>query len=106
MPKIMIRGDLLPLALQSEMRRCYVHRFTRDHVPAWARKPMPNGGAYPVQYDSDAQWLARTLFPVITDKKGAVKRSAAGDCWSHPYWPDGVPEGQNRLDDIPTTMEA
>jgi hypothetical protein len=104
MAKIMMRGDLLPLDLQREALSSYVHRFTRQHVPAWARQPMPNGNAYPVQYDSDAQWLARTLFPVIR-RGDRVTRLAAGDCYLHPYWPDGVPDGMTRRETIERELD-
>jgi hypothetical protein len=41
---------------------CYVHRFTMDHVPAWARKVAPNGKYYAPQYASDHQWYENTAF--------------------------------------------
>jgi hypothetical protein len=41
----------------------YVNRFTMEHVPAWAKKPMANGKYYAPQYESDAEWYASTLFP-------------------------------------------
>lgn len=41
----------------------YVHRYTLEHVPQWARTPCDNGKYYAPQYASDAQWYAVTLFP-------------------------------------------
>lgn len=41
----------------------YVHRFTMEHVPAWALKPLEPGKYYAPQYLSDAEWYANTTFP-------------------------------------------
>ena len=80
-----IKGTELSPAARREALSAFVHRFTRDNVPAWARKPRPDGTPYPVQFDSDADWLENTLFPV----------NAAGNlsgreryCSSAPTWPD------------------
>lgn len=40
----------------------YQHRYTMDHIPAWARKPC-NGMFYAPQYASDAEWYENTIFP-------------------------------------------
>ena len=85
--KIMARGDLLPLAIQDHCLRAYVHRFTRQHVPQWSKKPRDNGEPYPVQFASDSEWLARTLFPVTVSAKGVIKERS-GACWSNASWPD------------------
>ena len=42
---------------------CYVHRYTMDHVPNWAKRPAPNGKYYAPQYRSDAEWYQNTVFP-------------------------------------------
>lgn len=63
----------------------YVHRFTRQHRPDWARKPMPSGKPYPAQFDSDAEWLANTRFAVR--QNGRLDRRH-GSCESMPTWPD------------------
>jgi len=60
-------GNCLNTQDRAEVLRSYVHRFTREHVPAWSRQPMPNGQAYQPQYESDAQWLACTQFRVRRD---------------------------------------
>jgi hypothetical protein len=44
-------------------KACYVHRFTMEHVPAWAAKPFSTGRYPAPQYRSDAEWFALTLFP-------------------------------------------
>lgn len=93
--RAMICGDLLPAALQADALRAYLHRFTREHVPQWARKPRDNGEPYPVQFASDKEWLARTLFPVTVRKGGKLGDHTRADnahCRSFPSWPDGVTE--------------
>ena len=107
--KIMVRGDLLPTTIQDHCLRVYVHRFTRQHVPQWARRLMPNGRAYPVQFASDSEWLARTLFPVTVKANGVIERRW-GDCQSNPTWPDGLNEQEAarigfRVVDVPEYEE-
>jgi hypothetical protein len=52
----------------------YVHRYTMEHVPAWARKPLDRsqlvvnkpadeGDYYAPQFRSDLEWYENTLFP-------------------------------------------
>lgn len=45
----------------------YVHRYTLEHVPSWARAAMSNTGEslqyYAPQYRSDREWYEHTLFP-------------------------------------------
>ena len=94
--RAMIRGDLLPAKLQADARRAYLHRFTREHIPLWSRKPRDNGEPYPLQFASDAEWLARTLFPVTVRKGGTLgdhTRAGKAPCRSFPTWPNGVTEG-------------
>ena len=88
----MIRGDFLPLEIQRDARRRYDNRFTRDHVPAWAKQPRPDGSPYPVQFASDQEWITRTLFRVRILKNGSIcqKSGTWGDCMSYPSWPDGM----------------
>lgn len=81
-----VNGLALSPALQREALARYVHRFTRDNVPAWAKKPRPDGRPYPVQFGSDSEWLAKTYFPVTARGKLAKR---PGHCQSHPTWPDG-----------------
>lgn len=75
-------GSLLSPADQRTALTRYVHRYTRDHVPAWAKKS--NGTVYQVQFASDMDWLSNTTFPVRKD--GSL--AARGACNSHPTWPD------------------
>jgi hypothetical protein len=41
----------------------YVHRFTMEHVPAWARQPVEPGKFYAPQFRSDREWYEHTTFP-------------------------------------------
>lgn len=84
-------GSELSPAVQREALSAFVHRYTRDHVPAWARtadpKAFPNG-VYPVKFASDADWLANTMFAVT--RKGLLDKRVK-HCESSPTWPDGEP---------------
>ena len=80
-----VKGSDLSAAMQSEARRRWVHRYTRDHVPAWAQKPMPCGKAYPVQFDSDSDWLANTVFTITKTGRFSGRDKY---CRSAPTWPD------------------
>jgi hypothetical protein len=63
----------------------YPHRFTMEHVPAWARKPAPNGRFYAPQYRSDREWYERTTFPGEPGHLGFGR-----DCYSsRQTWPLG-----------------
>lgn len=64
----------------------FVHRFTREHVPQWAKSPRPDGTAYKPQFASDRDWLENTRFRVT--KSGRLDRRAKY-CHSSPTWPDG-----------------
>ena len=68
--RAMIRGDLLPAKLQADALRAYLHRFTRDHAPLWSNKPRDIGGPYPLQFASDAEWLA--LRPNLCKHRRAI----------------------------------
>lgn len=41
----------------------YVHRFTMEHVPQWARAQREDGTYYAPQFRSDREWYENTLFP-------------------------------------------
>jgi hypothetical protein len=40
----------------------YIHRYTMEHIPAWARHPFA-GKYYAPQFRSDREWYDSTLFP-------------------------------------------
>lgn len=51
-----------------EAKRRYPHRFTMEHVPAWAREtPRVHGGTlnkfYAPAHRTDREWYDNTLFP-------------------------------------------
>jgi hypothetical protein len=78
-------GNQLHPADQRFVLAAYVHRFTGDHIPAWATKPRPDGSSYPLQFANDAEWLANSRF--------AVRRCGRLDqrvkqCFSAPTWPN------------------
>lgn len=77
--------DLTP-ADQKHALRAYVHRYTGDHTPAWAKHTTrPDGREYVVQFRDDAEWLANTFFRVRNDGTLAV---SVYNCESHPTWPN------------------
>jgi len=77
------KGSELDDSVQRECLNRFVHRFTRDHKPEWAEKPWKDGLPYPVQFDSDSDWLAHTLFAV--NKNGRLNER---HCECSPTWPD------------------
>ena len=82
----MIIGSLMSKATQEEAKRRFVHRFTGDHKPEWAKKPMDNGKPYPLQFENDLVWLENTLFAVRKDGKLS---EGVKFCQSTPTWPNG-----------------
>lgn len=82
-------SELLPLDQSHALSR-FVHRFTREHVPAWTQRA--DCRSCPVQFASDADWLANTEFAI--DRHGALK-SDVPDCASRPTWPDNPELRQN-----------
>lgn len=85
-------GSELDPVVQREALSMFVHRYTRDHVPDWAREPTDDGKPPPVQFDSDAEWLAHTRFKVT--KSGRLDQRSQ-QCWNNPTFPDN-PELRNR----------
>ncbi len=77
-------GDKLSYADQLKVKSAFVHRFTKEHRPAWSRMKRPCGNPYPVQFESDADWLKNTVFAI--NKTGTLLKSY--DCASSPTWPD------------------
>ena len=84
-PIIWETGSNLRPDVQQQCLARFVHRFTHDHKPAWTRQPWKDGKPYPVQFASDADWLANTWFAITTsgDLDGRVKQ-----CESSPTWPE------------------
>lgn len=73
-------GSTLSPLVQKQALARFVHRFTRDHKPAWMQKTKDK-----LQFDSDAEWLAHTFF-YVTSKGNLDERY--GYCESNPTWPD------------------
>lgn len=87
----MVPGATLALGLQKAALQSYVQRYTGTHVPAWTRTAAPNGNFYAPQYKDDAEWLEKTLFPVVF-KKGGMQLASGNDvhCQSNtPSFPWG-----------------
>lgn len=86
------KGSVLPLKTQQDALRRFVHRFTKEHVPEWARS-NPN---YKPQFASDADWLEHTMFYVT--KAGNLDNRYTS-CMSVPTWPEGKGvNGQKGID--------
>ena len=71
----------------------YPHRFTMEHVPAWAYASMQDGRFYAPQYRSDREWYENTQFPgEIRDGLSLPKRSphchSTGQTWPLGKWLD------------------
>lgn len=69
----------------AEAKAWYPHRFTMEHVPAWARRPMQGGRCYAPQYRTDQEWYDNTIFP----GEGHIGRTATHCESSNPTWPLG-----------------
>jgi hypothetical protein len=80
-----VLGSHMGKKLQDDCLRQFVHRFTKQHVPAWANKEWKDGITYPVQFASDAEWLSYTFFEVTV--KGELSKRVHY-CESSPTWPD------------------
>jgi hypothetical protein len=87
MEKIQILGTELHPDDQKYVLAAYVHRFTRQHKPVWVTqlRPRPNGQPCPVQFASDADWLANTWFTVNIGGRLDLRTKY---CFSTPTWPD------------------
>lgn len=67
----------------------YVHRYTMEHVPAWAQKRAENGLFYAPQYRNDAEWYERTLFYGEPGHYGTKNECcSAGQSWPLGQWLD------------------
>lgn len=72
-----------PLTL-AQAKAQYPHRYTVEHVPAWARKAANNGKYYAPQCATDAEWYDNTLF------HGESELASRNHCYSsQPSWPMG-----------------
>lgn len=78
-------GSELSASDRAYVLTAYIHRYTKDHKPAWALWPWKDGKPYPVQFASDADWLANTRFGVTPTGKIDTRLKY---CESSPTWPD------------------
>ena len=76
-----------PITLEQARTR-YVHRYTMEHVPQWARAAAPNGKHYAPQFKTDREWYEKTLF--AGESKMANKNSChtSGQSWPLGQWLD------------------
>ncbi len=74
-------GSDLQSADQKEVLAAYVHRYTKDHKPAWVQTDY-----YKPQFANDEDWLNNTIFHVR--KNGRLDHRFTS-CCSTPTWPDG-----------------
>lgn len=54
-----------PITLR-QAPKLYPHRYTTEHIPTWARKPIQLNGQtryYAPQYTTDKEWYNNTKFP-------------------------------------------
>ena len=59
----------------------YVHRFTMEHVPNWARIPRPDGSFYAPHFATDREWYAHTLFWGESPLADAHHCHTSGQTW-------------------------
>lgn len=72
-----------PLTLEEAKTR-YIHRYTMDHVPTWARARAANGKFYAPHFRSDQEWYEHTLF------KGESELATSKYCYTFGQtWPLG-----------------
>ena len=76
-----IEGIKLSEHDRREVLAAYVHRYTGEHVPQWARAPW---NTCKVQFATDAEWLANTRFAV---RKDGRLHQRIRHCMSNPTWP-------------------
>lgn len=97
-------GTYFGSADQAVLLLAFPGRYTGDHKPDWAMVPDIGGSEYPLQFASDADWLAHTRFAVGLMTRRLDRRVRR--CWEFPTWP-GDPEAHGRLiRDLPWFIQA
>jgi len=76
----------MPRPSFNQAKARYSHRFTCEHVPAWAREPRPDGRFYAPQYETCRQWYEATRFPGEPGLHGNSRHCLSGS----PTWPLGT----------------
>lgn len=59
----------------------YVHRFTMEHVPQWAKQELSPGKYYAPQFRSDREWYDNTLFYGESDLADRKHCYTSGQTW-------------------------
>lgn len=83
----------------AQAKAMYVHRYTMEHVPAWAAKTAPidrddpKARYYAPQFRTDAEWYANSKFPgesayVPTGSVGRRDCFTTGQTWPLGKWLD------------------
>lgn len=80
-------GSELNATDQAYVLGTFVHRYTKENIPAWAKQKRRNGKLYRPQFTTDAEWLAHTMFNVLAS--GRIDRNRYS-CMATPTWPDGT----------------
>lgn len=71
-----------------EAKAKFTRRYTCEHVPAWANKPL-NGRYYAPHYRSDKEWYDSTVFPGEPGVHGNCKHAISkGQTWPCGSWLD------------------
>jgi hypothetical protein len=74
-----------------QAREAYVHRYTMEHVPAWAKRPCDNGKFYAPQFRTDREWFENTKFPPnnpFAHSKRDTSCYTSGQTWPLGQWLD------------------
>ncbi len=71
----------------------YVHRYTMEHVPAWAKeRPCDHGGTetryYAPQFRTDREWYDNTLFHGESELADKHHCYTSGQTWPLGQWLD------------------
>lgn len=80
-------ASLCKPSVKRDILAIFVHRFTMDHVPAWALKERADGTFYAPHFASDAEWLSNTV--VRTRKDGELDQRFSACETSGETWPLG-----------------
>ncbi len=95
-------GTELSKDCQHRAKMAFQMRFTKDHVPFWAKREFPYFDdpvesliGWPPQFASDHDWLMNTEFAVTGSARFDARVKV---CVENPTWPDNedlrsMPEG-------------
>ena len=66
----------------------YIHRYTMEHVPAWAKRRSGNGKFYAPQFRTDAEWYENAKFDGESDLADKEYCHVSGETWPLGQWLD------------------